>query len=352
MTTLVDVDKSEQPIAADGRPVNGFRLENSKGTSARFMDIGATWLSWKVVVDGNEREVLLGNANFKDYQTQTAYLGATVGRYANRIANGRFSIDGIEYHIGQNDGANALHGGCDGFDKRRWHLESLTKSRLSFSLHSDHGDQGFPGQLSVNLTITLDEDDALHLQYCAVVDQPCPVNLTNHAYFDLAGQDGKQGCLDHWLTIYADQYLPVGADGIPFTGLRDVEGTYFDFRQPKRIGEHIALNDELTELGGYDHSYYLAPRNENLVAEVVSPDSKLTMRVFSDKPAMQFYSGNHLKGCPNRCGGKYGTYSGFALETQFLPDSPNHLEWPQEGVILMPGQVYQYTTTYQLIVSE
>ncbi len=365
MSDIVIADKLEQPIAEDGRPVNGFTLTNSQGTTARFMDIGATWLSWKVGLEGETREVLLGASTYKAYQEQQAYLGATVGRYANRIANGKFEIEGQQYQVNCRHNQHALHGGENGFNRRRWHLAHLSENQVTFTLHSDDGDQGFPGQLSAEVTYTLSDDDSLHIDYKATVDKACPVNLTNHAYFDLSGKDGKETCMTHTLSIAAERYLPVALGGIPHGELANVEGTGFDFREPKTIGTDFLADDDQAVTGGYDHSYLIegaliVDGAENtdevssgsglpIAASVTSPDGALTMVVKTTKPAIQFYSANFLEGCPNRSGGQYINNSGLALETQFMPDSPNNPQWPQTGVILQPDEVYQHRTTYQLI---
>ncbi|KYN90816.1 galactose mutarotase [Vibrio cidicii] len=336
--------------AEDGLPARIIELVNRSGMSVMLMDIGATWLSCRLpLASGEQREVLLGVGNMQDFQRQGSYMGVTVGRYANRIANGYFEIDGIEYQVSTNQAGNCLHGGKEGFNKRRWSVAGQSANSVTFSLYSSDGDQGFPGNVDAQVCYTLSEDNQMVIRFLATTDKATPLNLTNHAYFNLDGADTGATCLEHQLQIEADQFLPIDAAGIPLGECQPVQQTSFDFSQPKRIAQRF-LQDPQQELAkGYDHSY-LFRRDRDIsqpVARVMSGDGQVQMTLVTDKPAMQLYTGNWLAGTPNRLGGKCQDYQGLALETQFLPDSPNHLEWPQASCILKPQERYDFTTRYQ-----
>lgn len=339
-----------QQAAFDGVPANVVELKNNTGMSVTFMDIGATWLSCRLpLACGELREVLLGVATMRSFIEQPCYMGVTVGRYANRIANGLFEVNGEVFQVSTNQAENSLHGGKEGFDKRRWKIESHSNQQVTFSLLSEDGDQGFPGNLQVQVTYTLTDDNHVSIAYFAKTDKATPVNLTNHAYFNLLGAEADLDCRSHRLTIYASQYLPTTDVGIPLGELQDVKGTGFDFRSEKPVSEHFLQDEQQIAAKGYDHSYLFDAHRDvsKPVALVVSPDEKVHLSVVTNKPAMQLYTGNWLAGAPNRCGGEYNDYAGLALETQFLPDSPNHAEWAQPSCILEPEQEYRFCTTYQ-----
>ncbi|MCQ1058441.1 galactose-1-epimerase [Photobacterium sp. DNB23_23_1] len=341
-------------VAYDGRPANLFTLINASGMTATFMDIGATWLSCTVPVSGDiaekreVREVILGCATLADHQAQSAYLGATVGRYANRIANGQFTIEGKTTQVTTNQAGNTLHGGPDGFDKRRWSVISHSDSKLELSIVSEDGDQGFPGRLEAKVTFELTADNTVAISYQANCDQPCPVNLTNHAYFNLAGEASIEDCLQHELMIKADYFVPTSEVGIPTGELKSVEQTGFDFRESKTIGQDLLSDPEQLLAKGYDHAFILSSELANGIqdfAKAVSPDKKVTMTVQTTKPAVQLYTGNFLSGIKGTSG-VYGIHQGFCLETEYLPDAPNHPEWPGES-ILRPNQTYAHYTGYR-----
>ncbi|MCC4818963.1 galactose mutarotase [Vibrio splendidus] len=338
-----------QTAAYDGQPAQLVTLSNKHGMQVTFMDIGATWLSCILPVKGNQREVLLGVDSMENFQKQASYLGATVGRYANRIANGRFKVDGTGYKLDANQSGNTLHGGSDGFDKRRWQLTAQTPMSVVYSLVSADGDQGFPGLLNVSVSYELTEDNRVSIEYFATTDKATVVNLTNHAYFNLLGANSDHDCLSHIVSINASQYLPTNKVGIPLGNLKSVKSTSFDFNQPMMISERLLGDEQQKAAKGYDHSFLLAEncKRDQCAATVTSPDALVTLKVFSTKPAMQLYTGNWLGGTPNRNGGSYEDYAGIALETQFLPDSPNHPEWKQDSCILRPEQEYRYRTCYQ-----
>jgi aldose 1-epimerase len=314
-----------------------------------FMDIGATWLSCILPLPGEEREVLLGVSTMSGFNKQSSYMGVTVGRYANRIAKGQFAIDGEYFQVETNQAGNTLHGGPEGLDKRRWGIEEQGIDFVQFATVSPDGDQGFPGELSVSVRYQLTDDNKLSISYNAVSDKATPVNLTNHAYFNLLGAESGLDCKSHQLEIAALEYLPTNEVGIPLGELAPVIGTSFDFRQMKAVAQDFLAGEQQQAAKGYDHSFMLDPERDSsdCVARVSLPDESVSMSVYTDKPAMQLYTGNWLAGTPNRSDGCYSDYAGLALETQFLPDSPNHLEWQQPDCILKPGEQYSYTTQYR-----
>ncbi|WP_422527286.1 galactose-1-epimerase [Serratia fonticola] len=338
-------------VAPDGQPFILTTLKNAAGMTVTLMDWGATWLSALLPLkSGEQRELLLGCQNPQDYLRQGAYLGATVGRYANRIAHASLNIDGKPHPLIANQGEHQLHGGPNGFHARRWQIVKQDEQRVVYQLHSPDGDQGFPGNLDVTLTYRLTADHRLEIEYQAQTDRACPVNLTNHAYFNLdgAGHDARQ----QRLQLFADRYLPVDGDGIPSADLTAVAGTGMDFRQPKTLQQDLLRDRDQQRVKGYDHAYLLHDTCHGLAspaAHLWSADGKVAMTVFTTAPALQLYSGNYLGGTPARDGGSYQNYAGVALESEFLPDSPNHPEWPQPDCWLQPGQRYQSATHYQLI---
>ena len=342
---------STTDFAPDGQPWNLITLRNHAGMTVTLMDWGATLLSAKVkLADGSLREALLGCATPHLYSEQAAYLGASVGRYANRIAHSRFTLDGHSVTLSPStDAGHQLHGGPDGFDKRRWQIVSHDDSQVLFALDSADGDQGYPGHLQATARYRLTDDNRISIEYRATVDKPCPVNMTNHVYFNL---DGVQGDVrNHRLQIFADQYLPVESDGIPQGDLRDVAQTSFDFREAKVIAEAFLADADQQKVKGYDHAFLLQAKGDarQAAAQVWSQDGKLQMAVYTSAPALQFYSGNYLGGTPSRSGQPYADWQGLALESEFLPDSPNHPHWPQPDCVLRPGGEYVSLTEYQFI---
>tara|TARA_R110001583_G_scaffold6499_9_gene32939 strand:- start:38692 stop:39768 length:1077 start_codon:yes stop_codon:yes gene_type:complete len=342
-----------QEVAFDGQPAKLVKLHNKNGLSVIFMDIGATWLSCIVPIADQQREVLLGVSTMADFKKQTTYLGATVGRYANRIAGGRFNINDQTYQLTTNQAGNTLHGGVDGFDKRRWEITEQTQYYVRFFLVSEDGDQGFPGQLQVSVCYQLTDDNQVMISYHAITDKPTPINLTNHAYFNLAGAESGTDCRNHTLQIDADHYLPTNEVGIPLDGPTSVEKNSFDFRQPKVITSDFLTETQQQLAKGYDHAFVLnKPCQQGACAALLSSaDKYLALEVLTDKPGMQLYTGNWLAGTPNRSGGEYQDYAGIALEAEFLPDAINHPEW-QPSAILQAGQEYHYQTTYRFIVND
>lgn len=337
-------------LAPDGLPYRLTTLRNNAGMVVCLMDWGATLLSARVPMpDGTVRETLLGCPSPEEWQNQTAFLGASIGRYANRIAKSTFMLDGETVSLTPSQGENQLHGGPEGFDKRRWLIERQNESEVVYTLTSPDGDQGFPGEARAWAHYTLTEDNQLVIEYRATVDKPCPVNLTNHAYFNLDGSHGD--VRNHRLQLFADAYLPVDNMGIPSRDLTKVALTSFDFRQPKIIAQEFMSDADQQQVKGYDHAFLLQAKGDltKPAAHLWSSDEKLQMTVYTTAPALQFYSGNFLEGTPAREQGHYSAWQGLALESEFLPDSPNHPEWPQPDCVLRPGQEYRSVTIYHFL---
>lgn len=335
-------------MAPDGQPFKLITLHNQAGMEVMLMDWGATLLSCRVPLkDGHTREVLLGCETPEQYTHQAAFLGASIGRYANRIDSSQYTHDGLTVHLKPSQGEHQLHGGPEGFDKRRWEIISHDSQQAVLQLTSPDGDQGFPGNLTASVIYRVTPDNRIAIIYQAQVDKPCPVNLTNHAYFNL---DGKKGDIrQHRLQLFAEQWLPVNSNGIPSGELADVQHTGFDFRGPKTIVEDFLRDENQAGVKGYDHAFLLTARGDASLpaAHVWSADNKLKMSVFTSAPALQFYSGNYLDGTPARQFTHYASFEGLALESEFLPDSPNHPEWPQPDCVLKPGETWQSITEYQ-----
>jgi aldose 1-epimerase len=337
-------------VAPDGLPVRLITLRNGAGMVVSLMDWGATLLSARVPMkDGSVREALLGCATPEHYWEQTAYLGASIGRYANRIAKSHFTLDGETWSLTPSQGENQLHGGPEGFDKRRWRIERQNDSEVLFSLTSPDGDQGYPGTVNATAHFRLGDDHRITIEYRATTDKPCPVNLTNHAYFNL---DGAQGDVrNHTLQLLADAYLPVDEMGIPTGDLKKVALTSFDFRTPKTVAEEFLSDEDQRVVKGYDHAFLLQAQGDvtTPAAHLWSTDKQLQMSVYTSAPALQFYSGNYLEGTPARGGKTYSAWQGLALESECLPDSPNRPDFPQPDCTLQPGDEYVSRTEYHFI---
>jgi aldose 1-epimerase len=304
--------------------------------------------------DGLPADVVLGYDSVEGYEADRSYFGALIGRYANRIARGRFTIDGHTHAVTVNDGPNHLHGGRRGFHKVPWNVTpfedgDVTGALLSYT--SVTGDEGYPGTLSVSVLVTLNDDNELAFDYAAVTDEPTPVNLTHHGYFNLAGHDAGD-VRRHELTIAASRYTPVEATLIPTGELRDVTGTPFDFRSPRVIGAALtADHEQLRIAGGFDHNFVLDRDDESvasLAARLHDPGSGRTLEIFTTEPGLQLYSGQALGGVVGKGGHTYGPNAGVALETQHFPDSPNQVAFP--NTILRPGDGFTSRTVYRFSV--
>ncbi len=337
-------------LASDGQPYQLITLRSAHNVVVTLMDWGATLLSTRIPLpDGSVREALLGCASPEQYTEQAAFLGASIGRYANRIANSRFTLDGKTVNVAPSQGEHQLHGGPNGFDKRRWAIASQNPAEVVFTLTSEDGDQGFPGTLQATATYRLTDDNRISIEYRATVDKACPVNLTNHVYFNLDG--AQTDVRHHTLQLLADAYLPVDSSGIPHEVLKDVANTSFDSREPKTVAQDFLSDADQQKVKGYDHAFLLQAQGDatQVVANVWSQDKKLQMAVYTSAPAIQFYSGNYLDGTLSRTNQPYAAWQGLALESEFLPDSPNHPEWPQPDCVLRPGEEYVSLTEYQFI---
>lgn len=326
--------------APDGEPFRIFTLINSHGMEVQIMDWGATWISCKVPVQDQLREVLLG-CQPEDYLKQTAFLGASIGRYANRIAYA------AKLGLTTNQGEHQLHGGT-GWDKVRWKLDEFCENFVRFSHFSPDGDQGFKGNVVAFVSFQLNEDNSLTITYQAENGQDTPLNLTNHAYFNLNDAENGTDIREHILQLNAEQFLPVDNEGIPNAPLKSVEKTSFDFRTEKMINSEF-LQEEQLLTKGYDHAFLLNKDESKPCAILTALDRSLRLEVITSQPALQVYTGNYLAGIPTRNGGTYQDYSGIALETQALPDTPNHPEWWQYGGMAKAGEGYEHWTTFKFI---
>jgi aldose 1-epimerase len=340
----------------DGRPVSIYTLTNRRGTEARIITYGGAVASLKMPDrSGHLGDVLLGFDTVEDYEKQNnSYIGALIGRYGNRIARGRFTLDGVQYQLATNNPPNHLHGGVRGFDKVIWNARPLKTSAgpaLELKYLSHDGEEGYPGNLSVRVVYTLADDDELRLDYEATTDKDTIVNLTQHNYYNLAGE-GSGDILRHQLQVNATRFTPTDATAIPTGELRAVHGTPFDFTRPVEIGARIGDDDEQLKFGkGYDHNFVIDGRAGRLrqAATVYEPTTGRVMEVWTTEPGLQFYSGNFLDGeGGGKNGHSYAHRSAFCLETQHFPDSPNHANFP--STVLRPGERFRSTTIYRFSV--
>ena len=334
----------------DGQPVQLFTLTNDSGSEVAITEYGGIVVSLMVPDrEGNLGDVVLGFEDLDSYVTDTPYFGAITGRYANRIAGGRFEIDGTSYELPLNNGPNSLHGGIKGFDKVIWQGEPTeTGDGVALTYVSADGEEGYPGALESRVTYTWTDGNELRIEYEASTDKPTVVNLTNHSYFNLK-DGGASPILDHELTINADSYTPIDATLIPTGEIAPLAGTLLDFRESTVIGARIEDDEEQLVFGsGYDHNYVLnaAPEGLTLAATVYEAETGRVLDVLTSEPGVQFYSGNFLDGhLVGKGGTAYGHRSGLCLETQHYPDSPNQPEFP--STLLRPGNTYSTTTVYR-----
>jgi len=333
----------------DGQQVDLYTLTNQHGMEAAITNYGGTVVTLKVPDrNGKVDDVVLGYDKLEDYAAGKAYFGAIIGRYANRIAHAQFTLDGTTYTLVKNDGDNHLHGG---FNKRVWTAKDVSGSAgqaLELTYLSKDGEEGFPGNLSVKVVYTVTEQNELKIDYSATTDKDTMLNLTNHCYFNLAGQ-GNGDILQHQLMIRADRFTPVDANLIPIGELRSVKGTPFDFTTATVIGARIDQDDQQLQLGrGYDHDWVLnrdVSGALTLAAQAYEPRSGRLLEVSTTEPGLQFYTGNFLDGIRGKQGKVYNRRYAFCLETQHFPDSPNHPNFP--STVLKPGQHFQTTTVYR-----
>jgi aldose 1-epimerase len=349
----MEVTKEAFGKTGDGQDVDLYTLTNANGVRARIMTYGGTVLSLDVPdKKGRLGDVVLGYETLAEYIKDSPYFGCIVGRYGNRIGKGRFMLNGIAYSLAKNNGENHLHGGLKGFDKVVWAARPFTEAEavgLRLSYLSKDGEEGYPGNLACTVTYTLTNNDELKVGYEAQTDKPTPVNLTQHSYFNLAGQ-GNGDILGHQLMLNAERFTPVDKGLTPTGELRSVKGTPMDFTRPTAIGARVNRKDEQIIFGGgYDHNWVLNKAGANEMtpaARVYEPKSGRVMEVLTTEPGIQFYCGNFLDGKNVGKGGKvYKHRYGFCLETQHFPDSPNKPMFP--STILNPGQKYQTETIYR-----
>ncbi|MBW8036126.1 MAG: galactose mutarotase [Planctomycetes bacterium] len=341
-------EKADFGATKDGTAVDIYTLTNASGMEAKIMTYGATVVSLKVGDrDGKLDDVVLGLDNVGEYEEKSRYFGCIVGRYGNRIGKGKFTLDGTEYTLAVNNGENHLHGGLKGFDKAVWEAEY---DGVGLKMHyvSKDMEEGYPGNLDVTVTYTLTDDNELRIDYFATTDKPTVCNLTNHSYFNLAGQ-GLRDNLDHELMLNADNFTPVDSDLITTGEIRPVKGTPMDFTKPTAIG--LRIDDDYEQLkpgGGYDHNWVLNKDGEDmtLAASVYEPTTGRFMEVFTIEPGIQFYACNFLDGSVTGKESRVYKYRyAFCLETQHYPNSPNRPEFP--SVVLRPGQEYKTSTIYK-----
>jgi aldose 1-epimerase len=347
--TSAGITKAEFGKTGEGTPIELYTLTNGKGMTAKIMTYGAIVTELSVPDrTGKPGDVILGFDNLPQYLAKHPYFGAIVGRVGNRIARGRFSLNGVEYKLATNDGPNHLHGGVKGFDRAVWKAEPMSTPdgpALKLTYTSKDGEEGYPGNLTSTVVYTVTSKNDLKIEYRVNTDKATPVNLTNHMYFNLAGP-GSGDVLGHEVTILADRYTPVDERLIPTGELAPVKGTPMDFTRPAAIGARIAQVK-----GGYDHNYVLnggGSKTLVLAVRVREPKSGRVMEVLTTQPGVQFYTGNFLDGTLTGVGGAYRKHYGFCLETQHFPDSVNHADFP--STIVEPGKTYHEITIYRFSV--
>jgi aldose 1-epimerase len=349
------ITKKPYGTTADGIAVTEYTLANGAGMEVKIITYGGIIASIRVPGrDGRIENVVLGLASLREYETKSPFFGAITGRYANRIAGGKFTLDGVTHQLDINNGPNSLHGGLRGFDKQVWaarELDSKGESALELAYRSPDGDQKFPGTLDVKVVYTLTSANELHMDYSAITDKPTIVNLTNHSYLNLKGE-GEGDICDHVVMLNASRYTPVNAALIPTGEVAPVAGTPLDFRQPKPVAPGIRSDHpQIAIAKGYDHNWVLDRTSEDdksliLAARVEDPDSGRVLEVLTTEPGIQFYTGNFLDASLYGPSGRaYRQGDGFCLETQHYPDSPNHAEFL--STVLRPGEIYQTKTVFK-----
>ena len=345
---------------ADGRAVAAVTLANGRGVSARVIAYGAS-LQSVIMPDrqGRRADVALGYRDIADYVVKPQYFGSTVGRFANRLAAGRFVLDGKTYQTPVNNGKNALHGGTVGFDKVLWtvvDVKSGPVASVTLRYVSPDEDQGYPGTMTVEATYALDEANALTIRYTATTDRCTIANVTSHAYWDLSGEGSGNGAMDHVVTIPAQSYLPTDEGSIPIGEARPVAGTVFDFRAPRAVGDRVrdASDRQVVYARGYDHNWVIGRRvtaDQHLMARVYDPASGRGFELWSNQPGLQFYSGNFLDGTSSGKAGRiYREGDAIVMEPQIFPDGPNQKSFPSAE--LSPGQTYENVMTYRLTTGQ
>jgi aldose 1-epimerase len=355
VTDSVSIVKSEYGKTEKGVAIDRYTLKNQKGMEVNIITYGGIISSLKVPNKaGKSEEVVIGFNSLEQYEKPNPYFGALIGRFGNRIAKGKFTLDGKQYTLAINNTPNALHGGPEGFHRAVWSAEEAKggdSATLKLKYVSKDMEEGYPGNLTVFVTYTLNKENTLDVLYEATTDKKTVVNLTQHSYFNLSA-DFTKPILDHVVTIDADKLVPVDATLIPIGKLTDVTNTPFDFRKPTTVGARINTTDDQLKKGlGYDHCWVLNNQNkgERFAASAYDPTSGRVLEVYTDQPGIQFYSGNFLDGTlPMRNGGTYAHRTGLCLETQHYPDSPNQKDFPT--TVLSPGENYRTKTTFKFSV--
>jgi aldose 1-epimerase len=350
--TLSGLKKSDFVAEVEGKPVALYVLKNTNGLEAAITNYGGRWVSMMTPdKDGKPTDVVLGYDKIGDYLDSSGNFGALIGRYGNRIANAKFTLDGVEYSLPANNNGHCLHGGPQGYHTRVWDARQLNDQTLELTYLSPDGEAGFPGNLRIKVTYILTDDDAIDIRYEATTDKPTVVNLTHHSYFNLSGIAGSQ-ITDQLIQINADAYTPVDTTLIPTGLLEPVEGTPMDLRTLTPIGARIDEPFEQLQNGeGYDHNWVLNTRGDVgiLAAKAVSEQSGIVLEVFTSEPGIQFYTGNAMSGEDvGKQGVTYSHRGAFCLETQHYPDSPNQPDFP--ATTLLPGQIYQSRCIYKFSV--
>lgn len=350
--TMASIKKSSFGTLPDGQAITRYTLTNAKGIEMSVINYGGIITSLKTPdKNGVFEDVVLGYDSIDGYLKESPFFGALIGRYGNRIAKGKFKLDGKEYTLAQNNGTASLHGGVKGFDKVFWNIEEVPSTEglaLKLTYLSKDMEEGFPGNLQAEVIYTLTDKGEIKFDYKATTDKTTVVNLTQHTYFNLSG-NANHDILDHEISINADEFIPVNKDLIPTSKFQKVDGTPFDFRVMTPIGKRINDKNEQLEMGqGYDHCFILKPSADSLnyAATVVEPVSGRTLDVYTTEPGLQFYSGNFLTGSITGKGNVvYNKRFGLCLESEHYPDSPNRPDFP--STLLKPGQVYKTSTVYK-----
>ncbi|XP_013379096.1 aldose 1-epimerase [Lingula anatina] len=339
---MTTIEKGAYGKTKDGKIVDRYTLKNQNGMTVEIITFGG--IITKIIApdkDGKLDDVCLGFDNMEGYEAKHPYFGALVGRVANRIAGGKFTLDGKTYELAVNNGPNHLHGGLKGFDKAVW-TTNVEGTKLHLTHTSPDGDEGYPGEMTVHVTYELTSENELILDYSATSTKATPINLTNHAYFNLAGQ-GTANVYDHYVTINAETFTPKDENSIPTGEIASVEGTVFDLRKPVRIGDRI---NNVPGDKGYDHNFCVGEKRERKhIAKVEHRASGRVMDVYTEQPGVQLYTGNYLAGISGKGGAIYGQHSALCLETQNYPDAVNKPNFP--NAILKPGETYRHTTSYK-----
>lgn len=363
----LSIERSTYGVTKDGKVVEQYRLGNNHQVEVSIITFGGIVTSF-VIPDkaGNPVDIVLGYDTLQQYESCGISMGCIVGRYANRIANASFSLDGVRYQLEANNNGHHLHGGSHGFHKVVWtaeidHGNSLAKHSPGDKVHppglvlshvSEDGQGGYPGSLSVQVSYSLTDDNELIIRYSATTDKPTVVNLTSHAYFNLKGHQhaGSDGVLDHQLLLAADQFVPTTNEGVPLTDLCEVQGTPMDFRKVATIGDGMTSDyPQLAAGSGYDHTWVLDDNYKSSVrfaARLSDPESGRHLEVHTSQPAVQFYTANHVHDCPGKSGARYQQRGAVCLETQHFPDSPNRPDFP--STVLRPAEKLEETTVYRI----